>query len=133
MALLERPSAMSASTSCSRAVTAGLGAGVAGGVQHPGDEFWVERGVAGCGADLMPAVGEDLGQARPDHGGVLGEDDTHPGLPSGVRRQVHGLQARAQRPRSPHYPSWLANRGIRTRPSRRHSWTVLTHRTERND
>ena len=31
-------------------------------------------GVADRGDDLMTAVGEDLGQARPDHGGVLGDE-----------------------------------------------------------
>jgi hypothetical protein len=48
-----------------------------------GDRGFQRLGVA----DLMPAVGEDLGQVRPDHGGVLGDDDPHPGLPAGVRRQ----------------------------------------------
>jgi len=41
-----------------------------------GDRGFQRLGVADRGADLMPAVGEDLGQARPDHGGVLGDDDT---------------------------------------------------------
>jgi hypothetical protein len=29
------------------------------------------------GDHVVPPVGEDLRQARPDHGGVLGDDDSH--------------------------------------------------------
>jgi hypothetical protein len=42
-----------------------------------GDRGVQRLGSADRGADRMPAVGEDLGQARPDHGGVLGDDDPH--------------------------------------------------------
>ena len=42
-----------------------------------GDRRFQRLGVADRGGDLVPAVREDLGQARPDHGGVLGDDDAH--------------------------------------------------------
>jgi hypothetical protein len=55
-----------------------------------GDRGFQGLGVADRGGDLMSAVGEDLGQARPDHGGVLGDDDAHSRCFSGVGRQFHG-------------------------------------------
>jgi hypothetical protein len=49
--------------------------------RHGGEQ---RRRVADRGDDLVAAVGEDLSQARPDHGGVLGDDDAHVGR--GLRR-----------------------------------------------
>jgi hypothetical protein len=40
-----------------------------------GDRGLQRLGVADRGDDLVPAVGEDLGESRSDHGGVLGDDD----------------------------------------------------------
>src|ERR1700760_2769516 len=84
MALLERPSAIRASTSRSLPVSAArtLACRVAFSIPltTSGSNAVPCLGVADRGGDLMSAVGEDLGQARPDHGGVLGDDDAHPSL-----------------------------------------------------
>src|SRR5262249_35089094 len=46
--------------------------------------------------------------ARLERPPAMSASTSCPGLPSGVRRQLRGLRARAPRQRSPHYPAWLA-------------------------